>query len=217
MKYKLVIFDLDGTILNTLDDLTDNLNKALMKSNFQPRTKMEVRSYAGNGVKRLVQRGVPTGTSDEAVEIVYQDFLKIYQEHCEEQTRPYEGILDLFHKLQTDGYKIAVVSNKVDIAVKKLCDKFFAGLVDTAVGERENIPKKPEPDSVNEVLNQFHINRKEAVYIGDSEVDIQTANNADMDCIAVEWGFRDREVLVESGAKKIVSTTEELYDRIKNG
>lgn len=214
MKYKLVIFDLDGTILDTLDDLTDSLNNCLAKSKLPLRTKTEVESFLGNGIRRLVQCGVPEGTKKDITETVYHDFLQYYQAHCEDKTRPYDGILELLKLLRTNGFKTAVVSNKADAAVQKLCEKFFNGLFDVAIGERENVRKKPEPDSVNEVLKQLKVSCNDAVYIGDSEVDIQTAKNANMHCITVEWGFRKREFLLNNGAQDIVTCTKELYEKI---
>lgn len=212
MKYKAVIFDLDGTILDTLDDLTNALNYCLKKHALQVRSKNEVRGFVGNGIHLLIERAVPKNTTEEIIEAVYRDFIIFYQEHCHDLTKPYDGIAELLQQLRKDGYKTAVVSNKADSAVKALCDEYFEGLFDTAVGEKSNVRKKPAPDSVNAVLKQLGVEKEEAVYIGDSEVDIQTAENAGMDCILVTWGFRDVVTLKQNGATKLVTTPIEIYE-----
>lgn len=205
MKYKLVIFDMDGTILDTLDDLTYSLNYALEKAGFLKRTRKEVRSFVGNGIKKLVERGVPTGTSNEVIESVLSDFTQYYEKHCSDNTKPYDGIVDLIQNLKEKGYLTAIVSNKADFAVQELSKKYFADLFDAVVGEKCGVRKKPSPDTVNQVLMLLNINRSEAVYIGDSEVDIETAKNAGMECISVDWGFRDHEELIQDGATTILS------------
>lgn len=215
MKYKITVFDMDGTILNTLDDLKDSLNFTLDHFGYPKRTLEEVRRFVGNGIMKLIERGVPASTSEEKIKEAYSFFIEYYSAHCADKTKPYTGITELLKKLRKDGIKTAVVSNKADIAVKELCDKYFKGLFDISIGEREGVRRKPAPDSVNEVLNQLGFSREEAVYIGDSDVDVETAKNADMVCIGVEWGFRDRELLIEKGADYIVSDTEELYKLLK--
>lgn len=213
-KYQLVIFDLDGTLLDTLADLADSVNYALAVYGYPQRTYDEVRTFVGNGIRKLIERSVPEKTDVKAVDEVHQTFLAYYKEHCADKTRPYEGIRKLLQKLREQGIKTAVVSNKADEAVKELCTKYFSGLLDAAVGERAGIARKPAPDTVNEVLKKLSVERSQAVYIGDSDVDVQTAGNAEMDCIAVAWGFRDRECLQSAGAGVIVSSSEELSDRI---
>ncbi len=215
MKYKLLIFDMDGTILNTLEDITDGLNYALNTAKLPLRTMAEVRSFIGDGIRKLIERGVPTGTPSDKIDEVYGIFTEYYSIHSTDKTKPYDGILELLEELKQMGCKVAVVSNKADYAVRKLCDKYFSGVFDRAIGERENVPKKPAPDSLNEVLKQLGIQKSEAVYIGDSEVDIKTASNAGMDCIIVDWGFRERQYLVSCGADKIVSNVEELLKNVK--
>ena len=210
MKYELAIFDMDGTILDTLDDLADSLNYALALSNFPLRTLEEVRNFVGNGIRKLIERAVPLGTSKEALEKVYTDFTAYYPKHCFDKTKPYSGIVEMIRELRDHGIKTAVVSNKADYAVQILCKQYFDGLFDFAVGEQAGVQKKPAPDSVNMVLDKLETDRKKSVYIGDSEVDIHTAANAEMDCISVDWGFRDISFLKEQGAKTIVSSTEEL-------
>ena len=214
MKYQLVIFDLDGTILDTLDDLADSTNVALQMHAFPTRTRAEIRAFVGNGILNLMQKAVPTGTTEEKVKEVLADFKKYYGEHCADKTKPYDGIIELIQELRANGYRTAVVSNKADFAVQELCKQYFPKLFDYVVGEREGVRKKPAPDSVNEVLRQLNMEKAQAVYIGDSEVDVETAKNAQMNHIIVEWGFRDREYLIEKGAKILVSTMNALREQI---
>lgn len=201
MKYKMVIFDMDGTILYTLDDLMNCVNYALRQSGFPERTLEEVRCFVGNGVRKLVERAVPAGTDSMSIERVVDTFKDYYRIHCTDYTRPYTGIRELLVSLREKGYRTTVVSNKIDFAVQDLVHDYFDGLFDLAIGDREGLKKKPEPDAVYEILKTFGITKEEAVYIGDSEVDIATANNAGIDSIIVEWGFRDRDFLLSHGAK----------------
>ena len=201
MKYKVYIFDMDGTILNTLEDLANALNYSLGTNNYPKRTIDEVRWLVGNGIYKLVERGVPTGTEKADIDRVFKTFKEYYSVHCEDKTKPYENIIEIIKKLRAENCHIAVVSNKADYAVQKLCERYFPNLIDIAVGERENVRKKPAPDSVLEVLKKLNADKSTAVYIGDSEVDIQTAKNADMDSIIVTWGFREKAYLLENGAK----------------
>ncbi len=210
MRYELAIFDLDGTILDTLEDLADGVNHALGMSGFPLRTIDEVRSFVGNGIRNLMERSVPQGTEKAAVDVVHKDFTAYYKVHCADKTRPYDGIKELILTLRKAGCRTAVVSNKADYGVQELCEQYFKDLFDFAVGERTGILKKPAPDSVNEVLSVLKTERKKAVYIGDSDVDLATARNAEMDCIAVSWGFRSVEFLRENGAQVIVSEPEEI-------
>lgn len=212
MRYKLAIFDMDGTILNTIDDLAASLNYVLEKSGFPARTMDEVISFIGDGLRKLIERGVPEGTDSETVDKVLADFKEYYAVHCADKTAPYDGIIGLLENLRRNGCLTAVVSNKADDAVQELCRKYFDGLFDYAVGERSGILRKPAPDSVNEVLEKLNVSRGNAVYIGDSDVDIKTAENAGMDSIIVEWGFRERDFLLKKGAKTIVSAAEEIED-----
>ncbi|MGN1086056.1 MAG: HAD family hydrolase [Porcipelethomonas sp.] len=214
MRYKLAIFDMDGTILNTIDDLAASLNYVLEKSGFPARTMDEVISFIGDGLRKLIERGVPEGTDSETVDKVLADFKEYYAVHCADKTAPYDGIIELLENLRRNGCLTAVVSNKADDAVQELCRKYFDGLFDYAVGERSGILRKPAPDSVNEVLEKLNVSRGNAVYIGDSDVDIKTAENAGMDSIIVEWGFRERDFLLKKGAKTIVSAAKEIEDII---
>ncbi|MCI5622449.1 MULTISPECIES: HAD family hydrolase [Anaerostipes] len=214
MKYKLAIFDMDGTILNTLEDLCDATNYALSQSDYPARTIDEVRRFVGNGIRKLIERAVPTGTEEPEIEKVHEDFTKYYKVHCADKTKPYDGIMKLLEKLRAAGCQTAVVSNKADYAVQELCEQYFQGMFDAAAGEKEGIAKKPAPDSVNAVMKKLGTTKEHAVYIGDSEVDIETAKNAGLDCIVVEWGFRDREYLEEKGGKTFVTRPEEIKERI---
>ena len=175
MKYIIAIFDLDGTILNTLEDLADSTNYALKTYGYPERTMDEVRQFVGNGIRKLMERAVPEGTPVEEIDRVHETFTAHYKVHCADKTRPYDGIMELLQNLKKDGCKLAVVSNKADYGVQELCKQYFDGVFDFAVGEREGIRKKPAPDSVNEVLKTLGCSRDRAVYIGDSDVDIQTA------------------------------------------
>ena len=214
MKYKAVIFDLDGTLLDTLEDLADSVNHVLKEAGYPARTIEEVRAFVGNGIRKLIERSVPENTTIESVNSVHQNFITYYGEHCMEKTRPYDGIMEMLSTLQNAGCKIAVVSNKADYAVQILCDKYFNNIFDTALGEQTGTPKKPAPDAVYKVLNTLKISPSESVYVGDSDVDIQTARNSNMDEIIVDWGFRDREYLKEQGAKVLISNPGELLNLI---
>ena len=215
MKYMIAIFDLDGTILNTLEDLADSTNYALKTCGYPERTMDEVRQFVGNGIRKLMERAVPEGIPVEEIDRVHETFTAHYKVHCADKTRPYDGIMELLQNLKKDGCKLAVVSNKADYGVQELCKQYFDGVFDFAVGEREGIRKKPAPDSVNEVLKTLGCSRDRAVYIGDSDVDIQTAANAQMDHIIVEWGFRDVPFLIAKGAKVLVEKPEEILEIVE--
>lgn len=210
MKYTTIIFDLDGTLLDTLQDLVDSTNFALAQMNFPIRTADEVRSFVGNGVAKLIEKAVPQGTDEQTVRQTLDVFKEYYAANCETHTRAYDGILPLLDTLSQKGLKLAVVSNKIDEAVRVLCKKYFDDYITLSVGDREGMKRKPAPDSVFEVLSKLGVNREDAVYIGDSEVDIMTANNAQIDLICVTWGFRDKEFLLQNGATVLVNSAEEL-------
>jgi phosphoglycolate phosphatase len=214
MKYQLAIFDMDGTILDTLEDLTDTMNYALKKHGYPLHTIDRIRTFVGNGIPKLIERAVPEGTDAETVAFVHHDFMEYYKVHCADKTRAYDGIPELIGQLRQAGCKTAVVSNKADTAVHTLCQQYFPGCFDVELGDREGQKKKPAPDAVYEVLRRLGIPKEEAVYIGDSEVDLATAKNAEMDCIAVSWGFRDVEFLKKQGAQLVVSSTGEIAQRI---
>lgn len=214
MRYKLAVFDMDGTILNTLDDLADSTNYALKANGLPERTIDEVRRFVGNGIRLLIERAVPTDTDKELTDKVFDTFKEYYKTHCAVKTRPYDGIKDVLLELRKAGCLTAVVSNKADFAVQDLCKDYFDNLFDFAIGEREGIKKKPAPDSVFEVLSKLNVEKADAVYIGDSDVDFATSVNAGMDVIMVGWGFRDAEFLREKGVKRIIKQPSEILDII---
>ena len=214
MNYKLAVFDMDGTILDTLEDLTDSVNYVMRKHHYPTHSIEAVRGFVGNGIRLLIERAVPQGTPVEQLDVAYHDFMEYYKEHCTDKTRPYNGMVELLKTLRAAGCRTAVVSNKADAAVQDLCVQYFDGLFDFAIGERPGMAKKPAPDSVYEVLKQLGIAGTEAVYIGDSDVDYDTAKNSGLDCISVTWGFRDEEFLRSYGAKTIASTMEEVAAQI---
>lgn len=209
---KLVVFDMDGTVLNTLDDLKDTLNYALGQYHFPARTLEETRAFVGNGIHKLIERAVPEGTDAQTVEKVFDTFLEYYQIHCMDQTRPYPGIVSLLQSLKEAGLLTAVVSNKADAAVQELCERFFPGLFDFAVGEHEGVQKKPAPDMVQLALRTLGTQASDAVYVGDSDVDLATAKNSGLDGIIVTWGFRDREFLESQGADVFADTPEKVRE-----
>ena len=214
MKYKLAIFDMDGTILSTLDDLANGVDYALSENGLPARSKQETRAALGRGVRFLIEQSVPAGLSDAEISKVEEDFLKYYKVHSMDNTRPYDGIVELIKEVRASGVKTAVVSNKIDSAVKELCANFFEGAFDVAYGERIGIPRKPDPKPINAIIDEFGLSKNEVVYIGDSEVDLLTANNAKINHIIVTWGFRDRAFLERNGAKNLVESMDELKEQI---
>lgn len=210
MRYRLAIFDMDGTILDTLQDLHDSLNAALSMNDMPIRTMDEVKSFVGNGMWKLIERGVPAGTNRDRVVKVHDDFMSYYKDHCADHTKPYDGIVDLIHTLKRAGCMTAVVSNKADAAVHDLCKAYFPDCFDCEIGSREGIANKPAPDSVLEVLTNLKCSKEEAVYIGDSDVDVETARNAKVNCIAVSWGFRSVDFLKEHGADVIADEAKQI-------
>ena len=208
--YSTYIFDLDGTLLSTLGDLAASCNYALRTNGMPERTTDEVRKFVGNGVKKLMERAIPGGLQNPEFDKTYADFRRHYMEHNLDTTHPYDGIMPMLEELQRRGKKVAVVSNKFYAATQELCRHFFGDLVSVAIGEREDIRKKPAPDTVVEAMRQLGVTAEGAVYIGDSDVDIETARNSGMPCISVLWGFRDREFLLEHGATTLVEKPEEI-------
>ena len=208
--YHTAIFDLDGTLLDTLQDLADSTNYALSLHGLPTRTAEEIRQFVGNGVGLLIHRAVPQGTPEELEAHVLRDFRAHYLLNMENKTAPYPGILELLDALRTAGVRTAVVSNKFDGAVKGLCQNYFGDRVDTAIGESQGVARKPAPDTVFRALAELGASPEGAAYIGDSDVDMETAKNAGLPCISVSWGFRSRDFLLECGAALIADTVEEL-------
>ena len=195
-----IIFDMDGTVLNTLDDLTVSVNYVLEKFGFPGRTVEDYRRFFGNGIRVAIEQAVPEGTPASVIDEMLPIFKKHYDAHCLDRTGPYEGILDLMKELKERGYKMAIVSNKIDSAVKELNERFFSEYIDVAIGEKDGIKRKPAPDTVLQALKELGSTKEEAIYVGDSEVDFQTAINSGLPCISVLWGFRDKDYLMEIGA-----------------
>lgn len=214
MKYKAVIFDMDGTILNTLEDLKNATNYSLRQFGMPERSLEEVRMFVGNGIRKLVERAVPAGTSEEKITQVFDVFLEYYEIHSADNTSPYPGILELVGKLKKSGIKTAVSTNKADVPAQELGREYFNGIFDLIVGQQDGLKVKPAPDSVNKILSILDIQKKDAIYIGDSDVDVQTAKNSGLDFIGVSWGFRGREFLEKNGAKNIVDNANEILDLV---
>lgn len=215
-KTEAVIFDLDGTLLNTIDDLADSCNKTLSQLGMPARTIEEVRSFVGNGIARLIELAIPKGKENPEFEKAVELMKKNYGDNWHNKTRPYDGIMELIRELKNRGIKIGINSNKPDPQVKELANLYFSDVVgnDTAVGEKNGFKRKPSPDLVNEILSIMNVSRENAVYVGDSEVDIATARNAGIKCISVTWGFRSRQLLEQHGAVFFASTPMEILDLI---
>lgn len=215
-KYHTIIFDLDGTLLDTLDDLMDAANYALAQLGWPRRAKEEIRSFVGNGVAKLMERAVPAGTDSEGVAKALALFTSYYDAHKKDKTAPYEGITEMLTALKAKGLTLAVVSNKFDAAVKGLMPEYFPGLIDMAAGEAEaaGIPKKPHPAMVHSVIEALGADPAGSVYVGDSDVDLQTAQNAGLPCISVTWGFRDEDFLRAHGGTTFVHTPDQLVQLI---
>ncbi|MDY4409810.1 MAG: HAD family hydrolase [Prevotella sp.] len=212
MRYDTYIFDLDGTLLNTINDLAASCNYALRSCGMPGRTVDEVRRFVGNGVRLLMVRAIPGGDSNPRFDEAYAIFRQHYLHHSLDTTKPYDGIEELIAELNAAGKHVAVVSNKFYAATQALVRHFFGDTIKVAIGERENIRKKPAPDTVLEALRQLDMPAETAVYIGDSDVDIDTASNCGMPCISVLWGFRDRQFLIDHGATTLVSEPREIAE-----
>lgn len=210
MSYKLAIFDLDGTVLDTLGDLTDAVNHTLELYGLPLRTPKEIRSYLGNGARRLIELSAPTGTLENVIESLFAEFRSYYNANSAIKTAPYPGICEMLARLRAAGCRTAVLSNKPDAPVVTLCRQYFDGLFDIAAGEKDGVARKPAPDGIYPIMEALGASAADTVYIGDSEVDIDTARNAGLDCISVDWGFRDHDELTGAGAFRIVSSAEEL-------
>lgn len=212
---KLVIFDLDGTLLNTIEDLADGVNHVMKLYGYPAYTVEEVTGFVGNGIGNLIARVLPGGRENPEFDKVYEDFMSFYSENSMVKTCPYAGTRELLGELVSRGIDCAIVSNKVDSEVKRLAEHFFPGLVKAAVGERDDIKRKPAPDSALEVLRSVGAKAEDALYVGDSDVDIKTAAAAGVEFVAVDWGFRSREFLIENGTEKIISKPNDLLKYIK--
>ena len=212
MRYQTYIFDLDGTLLDTLGDLAASTNYALRTHGMPEHSMDDVRRFVGNGVRLLMERAVPQGAANPQFEAAFQTFREHYMQHSLDTTKPYDGILETLETLKAEGCRLAVVSNKMMAATGELCRHFFPDTIEVAIGEHEaqGIRKKPAPDTVNEAFRQLGVGKERAVYVGDSDVDILTARNSGLPCISVLWGFRDRDFLIQHGAETFISAPSEL-------
>ena len=209
-EFDTYIFDLDGTLLSTLNDLAASTNYALRWARMPERTIEEIRMFVGNGVKLLMERAIPNGINNPKFEETYAKFREHYLEHNLDTTSPYDGIPELLRELKRRGKKLAIVSNKFYAATQDLAKHFFPDTIKVAIGERETIRKKPAPDTVLEALRQLGASKEGAVYIGDSDVDIMTAKNCGLPCISVLWGFRDKDFLIQHGGTIFVNKPSEI-------
>ena len=212
MNCKTVIFDMDGTILDTIDDLADSVNHSLKAFDFPTRSREEIRTFIGNGLAQLIHLSVPTGTSEQEEKKVFEEQKRYYALHAADKTKPYEGITELLRSLKEHGIKTAVVSNKNDPNVKALSEKYFKGLFDASIGVRDGVPRKPAPDLVNIALKEMNAAKCDTVYVGDSEVDVATAKNSGLRMITVLWGYRTKEELLDKGAENFVTTAAEIRE-----
>lgn len=215
-KITTVVFDLDGTLLNTLEDLADSTNYALAQYGFPQRTLEEVRRFVGNGVRKLIERAIPGGTSNERFEEVFACFKAYYVDHCMIKTGLYPGIPEMLQVLKQKGFRLAIVSNKLQSGVDELYRHYFSDTVQVAVGERPGVMRKPAPDMVCIALQELGVAPEEAVYVGDSDVDVATAANSGLPCISVLWGFRDRDFLIEHGASRFASVPSDVPDLLQD-
>ena len=216
MKYKAIIFDLDGTLLDTLTDLAEGTNYALRVNGFPERTIDEIRRFVGNGARKLIERAVPDGQVEAALERVRQDFDVYYKVHCKDHTGPYPGIMEMLQELVRKGYMLGVVSNKPDFAVQELIPEYFPGIFATISGERQGVSKKPAPDLIWEAMKNLQADSSEAIYVGDSEVDLEAAANAGIPCISVAWGFKGRKFLEEHQAGVIIEEPLDILKYLRN-
>lgn len=214
MKYKAIIFDLDGTLTDTLEDLFISVNHALKSCGLPERSLDEVRKFVGNGVRKLIERSVPQDLDSKTLEACFEAFRTHYMIHCQDHTCLYPGVAYMLTALHAKDYKMAVVSNKLQSGVDELAESFFNGVIDVAIGEQPGIPRKPAPDMVLAALKQLEVEPSEAVYIGDSDVDLQTAANSGLPCISVLWGFRSRDFLVAHGASVFVEQPEDVLSLV---
>ena len=211
---KAIIFDLDGTLLDTLEDLKNAVNAALEHYKMPRRSLDEVRSFVGNGLRNLMIRAVPDGEENPKFEDALSYLKDYYAIHCKDNTGPYPGIMEMLDELKERGITMAIVSNKIDSAVKELDKEYFNGYMSAAIGEMEGVARKPAPDTVLKALEECDLKPEDAIYVGDSDVDIATAKNTGIPCISVSWGFRDTAFLKEHGATQIIDNPAELLELV---
>ncbi|MCQ2418773.1 MAG: HAD-IA family hydrolase [Clostridia bacterium] len=215
MKYDAIIWDMDGTLLYTLEDLQTAVNHVLRQYELPERSLEQICAAVGNGVVKLMELSVPDGKDDPRFPQMMEEFTAYYEKHCTEKTRPYDGVIPVMKELRAQGIKMAVASNKPAYGVKALSDLYFEGLLDVAMGVSESLRRKPAPDMVWKAIEQLGLTRERSVYIGDSDVDFATAKNAGLDCISVLWGFRDEAFLRGIGASTFAKTPADLLELMK--
>ena len=208
MKYRNIIFDLDGTLLNTIEDLTDGVNHVMEMYGYNTYSISQIKSFVGNGIMKLMETAVPNGKENEKFDEMYNEFKSYYTNHCRIKTRPYDDILNLLGLLKEQEYGLAIVSNKNDGAVKELAEYFFDDYINIAIGQSETTRKKPAPDTVYEAMKELP--KGACLYVGDSEVDKMTADNAGTDCVLVSWGFRDKAMLESLKPLSVIDSPKEL-------
>ncbi len=208
MKYRNIIFDLDGTLLNTIEDLTDGVNHVMEMYGYNTYSISQIKSFVGNGIMKLMETAVPNGKENEKFDEMYNEFKSYYTNHCRIKTRPYDDILNLLGLLKEQDYELAIVSNKNDGAVKELAEYFFDDYINIAIGQSETTRKKPAPDTVYEAMKELP--KGACLYVGDSEVDKMTADNAGTDCVLVSWGFRDKAMLESLKPLSVIDSPKEL-------
>lgn len=210
LRYDAILWDLDGTLLNTLDDLWLSVNAALEANGLPARSREEVAAFTGNGIRRLMERAVPVDCPEEIHRAAFDFFCAHYKAHCEDHTRPYDGVMPLLARIREAGGRCAIVSNKAAFAVEELAARYFPDTIAAAIGATDTRRTKPAPDMVDAALERLGVPRERALYIGDSEVDVATADAAGLSGVIVTWGFRSREQLVAAGAKRFADTPEAL-------
>jgi len=216
MKKNTIIFDLDGTLLNTLGDLHACFNYAIKTFGYPERTIDEIKSFVGNGITKAIQRALPHEVTADELNKITEIFKEYYKMHMFELTQPYSGIIPMLKDLKNRGYKTAIVSNKFDDAVKGLCKNYFGDYINIAIGEGYGVRKKPETDGVLKAIKLLNSSLNETTYIGDSEVDIQTAKNANIPSISVLWGFKTRDFLIKNGAENFAETPNDILKIVES-
>ncbi len=214
---KAVLFDMDGTILDTLKDIQIAVNFACEQKGFKMQSLDKIRQSVGNGAFKLIERIVPSGLSKEEITEVFNIYQSYYDKHHTLHTGPYPGILALLKKLKDSGYLLGVVSNKFEHLVEILNQQLFKGYFDVSIGETKGVPIKPAPDMIYRALEQLHVTKQETIFVGDSDTDIITAKNASLISVGVTWGFRDKDILIQHGADYIIHYPKELLDILKKG
>lgn len=209
-KYDAILFDLDGTLLDSLEDMKDSVNHVMREFGFPEHTTEEIRTFVGNGIRRLIERSVPEGTDPRTCEAALKAYRSYYNDHCMIKTKPYDGVPELLGALKKEGFAMAIVSNKNAEAVEEMREHYFGDLIPLAFGQSDAVPKKPDPSMVYAAADRLGIPKERCIYVGDSEVDIETAKNAGIDCITCLWGFREKEFLLAEGARVLAEAAEDI-------